>query len=363
MADTRGAAAPREHDAMNNPIVQATFDARGLASLTLLLSAAVIQVQDDNFALGLNGTVLSSASLPNPTKTALGFRYTAGEHGLSIDVAYSLGASDSFVTKSLTVTSSNSTCKHHALPGPGPGPGPAPAPVLVPVPRAPCPVPRAPCSCPCSCCRSGLPSPRAEPLCLRPPSPPPAADNITNVTLFHATLLTLGGAPFASSTVASSHFGMKDYALFVRWPTASSAGGVGAMLTARNPFLSALAAAGRASLSYAPMARLRSGGSYATDPAHLGLHALTNRTLLPPAPALDEAEHAAMVAYVHPHPNPNPGPNPHPNPDLNPNPNPDPNPNPNPNSNPNPNQVACVRAAMSAPMASRRQSVKINVGW
>ena len=140
------------------------------------------------------------------------------------------------------------------------------------------------------------------------------------MTLFHATLLTLGGTPFASSTVASSHFGMKDYALFARWPTASSAGGVGAMLTARNPFLSALAAAGRASLSYAPMARLRSGGSYATDPAHLGLHALTNRTLLPPAPALDEAEHAAMVAYVHPHPNPNPGPNPHPNPDLNPNP-------------------------------------------
>ena len=342
MADTKNAAAPREHDAMNNPIVQATFDARGLASLTLLLSAAVIQVQDDNFALGLNGTVLSSASLPNPTKTALGFRYTAGEHGLSIDVAYSLGASDSFVTKSLTVASSNSTCKHHALPGPGPapgpGPGPAPAPVLVPVPRAraPCPVPRARARA-----RAAAPACRAPGLCLfaSDPRPPPAADNITNVTLFHATLLTLGGAPFASSTVASSHFGMKDYALFARWPTASSAGGVGAMLTARNPFLSALAAAGRASLSYAPMARLRSGGSYATDPAHLGLHALTNRTLLPPAPALDEAEHAAMVAYVHPHPNPNPGPNPHPNPDLNLNPNPNPNPDPNPNPNPNPNQV------------------------
>ena len=161
---------------MNNPIVQATFDARGLASLTLLLSAAVIQVQDDNFALGLNGTVLSSASLPNPTKTALGFRYTAGEHGLSIDVAYSLGASDSFVTKSLTVTSSNSTCKHHALPGPGPGPGPAPAPapVLVPVPRAraPCPVPRARARA-----RAAAPACRAPGLSLfasdpRPPLPP-----------------------------------------------------------------------------------------------------------------------------------------------------------------------------------------------
>ena len=96
---------------LKNSILRATFDARGLASLTLLLSAAVIQVQDDNFALGLGGTILSSASLPNPTKTALAFRYTSGEHGLSIDVAYSLGPSDSFVTKSLTVTSSNSTCK------------------------------------------------------------------------------------------------------------------------------------------------------------------------------------------------------------------------------------------------------------
>ena len=99
---------------LKNSILRATFDARGLASLTLLLSAAVIQVQDDNFALGLGGTILSSASLPNPTKTALAFRYTSGEHGLSIDVAYSLGPSDSFVTKSLTVTSSNSTCKPSA---------------------------------------------------------------------------------------------------------------------------------------------------------------------------------------------------------------------------------------------------------
>jgi hypothetical protein len=109
---------------LSNSIVQATFDARGLASLTLLLSAAVIQVQDDHFALGLNGTILSSASLPNPTKTALGFRYTACEHGLSVDVAYSLDASDSFVTKSLTVTSSNSTCTHRALPVPVPVPVP-----------------------------------------------------------------------------------------------------------------------------------------------------------------------------------------------------------------------------------------------
>ena len=177
------------------------------------------------------------------------------------------------------------------------------------------------------------------------PLPPPTADNITNVTLFHATLLTLGGAPFAASTVASSHFGMKDYVLFARWPDA--AGGIGAMLTARNPFLSALASAGRASLSYVPMARLQSGGSYAPDPAHLGLHALTNRTLLPPAPALDEAEHAAMVACVHPNANPNP------NPDRE----------REREREREPNQVACVRAAMSAPMASRRRSVKINVGW
>ena len=99
---------------LSNSILRATFDARGLASLTLLLSAAVVQVQDDNFALGLGGTILSSASLPNPTKTALAFRYTSGAHSLSIDVAYSLGPSDSFVTKSLTVTSSNSTCKPSA---------------------------------------------------------------------------------------------------------------------------------------------------------------------------------------------------------------------------------------------------------
>ena len=30
---------------------------------------------------------------------------------------------------------------------------------------------------------------------------------------------------------------------------------------------------------------------------------------------------------------------------------------------PCPGQVACVRAAMSAPMASRPRSVKINIGW
>ena len=106
---------------LSNSIIRATFDARGLASLTLLLSAGVIQVQEDNFALGLNGTILSSASLPNPTKTALGFRYTAGEHGLSIDVAYSLTASESFVTKSLTVTSNNSTCKLPLQPAESPG--------------------------------------------------------------------------------------------------------------------------------------------------------------------------------------------------------------------------------------------------
>ena len=161
------------------------------------------------------------------------------------------------------------------------------------------------------------------------------------MTLFHATLLSLGGAPYAASTVASSHFGMKDYALFARWPDA--AGGVGAMLTARNPFLSALASAGRTSLSYAPMARLQSGGSYAADPAHLGLHALTSRTLRPPAPALDEGEHAAMVRCAQPNPAPSRSPEPEP--------------------EPSPDQVACVRAAMSAPMASRLRSVKINIGW
>ena len=98
--------------------LQATFDRRGLATLTLL-SAAVIHVQDDNFALGLNGTMLSSASLPTPQKTDTGFRYTAGEYGLSIDVAYSLGSSDSFVKKSLTVTSSSSTCEPLRPPPPG----------------------------------------------------------------------------------------------------------------------------------------------------------------------------------------------------------------------------------------------------
>ena len=259
---------------LENSILRATFDARGLASLTLLLSAAVVQVQDDNFALGLGGTILSSESLPdpNPTKTALAFRYTSGEHGLSIDVAYSLGPSDSFVTKSLTVTSSNSTCKPSAAHPP-------------PTTHRPPPATHRRNASPLAC-RAGL--------SLLASAHPAAADNITNVTLFHATLLTLGGAPFAASTVASSHFGMKDYALFARWPDA--AGGVGAMLTARNPFLTTLGSAGRASLSYAPMARLQSGGSYAADPAHLGLHALTSRTLRPPAPALDEAEHAAMVS-------------------------------------------------------------------
>ena len=302
---------------LKNSILRATFDARGLASLTLLLSAAVVQVQDDNFAMGLGGTILSSESLPdpNPTKTALAFRYTSGEHGLSIDVAYSLGPSDSFVTKSLTVTSSNSTCKPSAAHPP-------------PTTHRPPPATHRRNASPLAC-RAGL--------SLLASAHPAAADNITNVTLFHATLLTLGGAPFAASTVASSHFGMKDYALFARWPDA--AGGVGAMLTARNPFLSALGSAGRASLSYAPMARLQSGGSYAADPAHLGLHALTSRTLRPPAPALDEAEHAAMVSCPAPSRSPDPEPA------------------------PCPGQVACVRAAMSAPMASRPRSVKINIGW
>ena len=157
------------------------------------------------------------------------------------------------------------------------------------------------------------------------------------MTLFDATELTLGGARYSGAAVASSHFGRKDYVLFTRWPggegdtngkgskggqaapggKAGPAAGVGAMLTARNPFLTAYSSDGKASLSYAPMARLGGGASFAADPAHLGLHTLTNRTLLPPAAALDEAEHAAMVA--------------------------------------------CVRAAMSAPMA-RRRSVKVNGG-
>ena len=191
-----------------NPALKATFGARGLASITLLSAAALVQVKDDNFAIGLNGTIIHSSSLADPTVTGLRFLYNA-DAGISIGVEYSLAPAASFVTKALTVTSMATGVVH----------------------------------------------------------------NITNVTLFAGTALVLDGTAPTDSAVASSHFGLKDYALFPRWP----AHGVGALLTARNPFLTA-AAAGTPIIIGAPSRRApqtrderlsRTSRAAPADPTHV----------------------------------------------------------------------------------------------
>ena len=208
-------------------LVTPTFDARGLASLVLLGTSSVLKVQNDNFAIGLNGTTISSASLPPPQRSdgdgATSFVYTA-TGDVKIQVTYTVPPSAAFVTKAITVTSTSTTY------------------------------------------------------------------NITNVTLFAGVSLTLDGAPPASSAIASSHFGLKDYVLFQRWPAKT----MGALLTAQNPFLDISAGY----LSYAPAIVAPAGQSFAADAAHLGLHVLSNQTMLPPAAPLDTAEHAAMASCV-----------------------------------------------------------------
>jgi hypothetical protein len=235
--------------------LNATFDARGLATITHLPTASVLSLGGDDFALGLNCSVMiSSASLATPTKSvdAKGnptFRYaTDAAPDLTIDVSYTIGgdAPYQFVTKALRIRSAQ-----HAY-------------------------------------------------------------NVTNVTLLASPALRLDGAPPADSYVARSPMGLKDYAVFERWP------GLGALLTARNPFLAAVpSAGGGVSVSYAPSVVVDPASPYDADAAHVGLHRLSHRTMSPPAAPLDESEHAAMQA--------------------------------------------CVRHAIAAP--ARNASVKINIAW
>jgi len=235
--------------AIAGALLNATFDERGLASLVLLATASVLNVEGDAFALSLNGTsTILSSSLPVPTRTfdAHGqptYRYSAAGD-LTVHVAYSV--TDAFVSKQLTVSSA----RH--------------------------------------------------------------AHNVTNVTLFAGARLLLDGAAPAESVVARSPAGLKDFALFARWST------TGALITARNPFLTATPhGGGGVTLSYEPMMPVAPAAPFSADRAHIGLHLLTQRKMAPPAQPLDEAEHAAMQR--------------------------------------------CVRAAIAAPQ--RASSVKINVGW
>ena len=140
---------------LDNSVVRATFDARGLASIALLAAAATdLKISGDAFRFSVdNHKEISSLSLPEPKLSVANgsyLSYTFTTDALRCVVAYSLRPSAAFVTKRLSI----SALKGHPAPG-----------------------------------------------------------NATNVTLFADVVVLADGVPPASTMAAD-----RDVALFLRWP-------------------------------------------------------------------------------------------------------------------------------------------------
>ena len=120
------------------------------------------------------------------------------------------------------------------------------------------------------------------------------ARNLTSASLFADTKLSLLGAEPSKTIVVKSHYGLHDYAAFVRWESA----GFGALLTAQNPYLACNSTTNATTVAYSPDLMWRVAKPLVLDSALLGVHTLSGNILAPPADPIDEAEQAAMVAAL-----------------------------------------------------------------
>ena len=245
---------------LSNEHVVARFGDRGLTSISLIdaqFGNAMVQVATDNFFVALttgtrkaaisSGSLAANNTLSNTSHCS--FTYESPADELSIEVLYHLRAGTQFVSKALTLSHTGAPCGR----------------------------------------------------------------NVTAVQLFNGTRLTIGGADSPLVTIVNSHYGLKGYVMYLRWTAVAPLGGgagVGALLTAQNPFLTLVTQPGVAGsdVGYEPQLYWRtSRGAGAEsipltlDEAMLGVHALTGRILTPPADPIDEAEHAAMVSVLRPY--------------------------------------------------------------
>ena len=221
--------------ALSNGALSATFDARGLKTVSLLANKASVAVENDVFTFKLGAGVIDSSKLSNPTLTVTNtshvvYCYASSALPVTVSVTYELGAKAAYLTKTLHLKSSTLHAQQVNL-------------------------------------------------------------TVLEVAPFAAIRLSLGGAAASTAVVASGRLGR--YVQFSRFGKSLSA-----MLTARNPYLTfSTDAAGANTLSYPPGMNFSSSG-FVADSALLGLLSLSGRTLPAPAQPLDEAEQAAMVAAV-----------------------------------------------------------------
>ena len=166
-----------------NELVTIGFGTRGVETLALQRPFNQLHVQGDDFHLAFDGaTNMSSSELPDPTVTISNathciFRFVSVAAELTVDAMYQLRPHAAFVSKTLTL--------RHT--------GTAPIPL------------------------TGM-------------------RNLTGCAPFSSIRLTLPGhAHPTSSTVVASHYGLDDYAGFLRWESPPAK--FGAFVTAQNPYL------------------------------------------------------------------------------------------------------------------------------
>ena len=167
---------------LSNELVALRIGARGIEGLALRRPFHELQVQNDDFILTLDGLSINSSMLLAPTLSAsnatnCNFTFIAPAAELSVDVMYELRPRASFVSKTLTL-------RH-----------------------------------------TGSPQGTVWPI-----------RNLTSCMPFAGIKLSFTGHPMpTSSKVVRSHYGLEDYAGFVRWETPQAK--YGALLTAQNPYL------------------------------------------------------------------------------------------------------------------------------
>jgi hypothetical protein len=92
---------------LRNAHVRASFDARGLTSITDVVASRTHRLQRDDFVLVIGTDTIDSATLPTPTHSRENsvHRYRFASGTWRIDVAYELRPAWHFVSKQLSVTS------------------------------------------------------------------------------------------------------------------------------------------------------------------------------------------------------------------------------------------------------------------
>ena len=99
---------------LSNRALSVAFYARGLKSVSLLASKATVLVQNDAFTFRLADGVINSSQLAAPTITLANtshviYSYEDTNLPAAVSVAYELGASAAYVTKTLHLQSISPT--------------------------------------------------------------------------------------------------------------------------------------------------------------------------------------------------------------------------------------------------------------